>query len=75
MKEFKMKNLHKTHMLCTNKFVITDTRNLISPAGFHPDERVFGQTDIAIHCDVVPAKLPASNRGLYLHDVDAMVNA
>ena len=57
-------------MECPKRFVITNTPNLLSPAGHHPEERIFVKTEVAIHCDEMPAKLPKCNGNLYAHDVD-----
>ena len=40
-------------MQATKRYVITDTDELVSPAGFHPDEKVFVQTRVAIHTDTL----------------------
>lgn len=49
-------------------FVVTDTETLTSPAGFHPDERVFIQTRVAIHTNDLN-KVPSSNVKLFAHKV------
>jgi hypothetical protein len=36
-------------MRVETKYVITNEPNLVSPSGFHPDEKVYVQTQIAIH--------------------------
>lgn len=59
-------------MLCEKAFVITDTNRLMSPSGFHPSERVYIQTRIAIHCDKIPRKLPATNCELFGHNLDSI---
>lgn len=56
-------------MHCEKKYVVTDTKQLVSPSGFHPDTKVFRQTTIAIHTDSLD-NLPASNRRLYAHKVN-----
>lgn len=55
-------------MHCPNRFVVTDTEQLFSPAGCAFDSRVFQQTAIAIHTDSLE-NLPSSNRKLYAHDI------
>ena len=54
-------------MHCTKRYVVTD-EELVSPAGFHPDERVFVQTKVAHHVDDLD-ELPATNEQLYVHDM------
>lgn len=49
-------------------YVVTNTKSLLSPAGFHPDDRVFVQTKIAIHTNRKTGH-PSSNVPLYLHKV------
>lgn len=56
-------------MHCEKRYVVTDTERLTSPAGFHPDEKVFVQTTIAIHTDNLK-RVPASNATLYAHKVN-----
>jgi len=52
-------------------FAITSERSLVSPAGFHPDTRVFVQPKICIHTNLDPRKpanrhlIPSSNVTLY----------
>lgn len=55
-------------MHCPNKYVVTNTKQLESPAGFHPDENVFVQTKIAIHTDSLKG-IPSSNVTLYVHEM------
>ena len=57
-------DLMKVH----TRYVVTDTTALLSPAGFHPDERIFMQTTIAIHTDNLD-KLPRANVQLYAHEM------
>lgn len=52
----------------THKYIVTDTDALISPAGFHPDDKVFVQTAIAIHTDSLD-NLPYSNVALFAHTI------
>jgi len=66
--------LNSDLMACPKRYVITDTKALNSPAGFHPSERIYTQTTIAIHTDSLDIKLPSCNRGLYAHDIDAVAN-
>ncbi len=60
-------------MLCDKKYVITETERLINPAGHHPDDRVFKQTKIAIHCDEIPKALPKCNLPLYAHEIEKII--
>ena len=53
-------------MKISTRYVVTNTDSLISPAGFHPDEKVYLQTAIAIHTDSLK-RIPSSNRTLYAH--------
>ncbi len=45
----------------TTRYVVTNER-LASPAGFHPDERVFKAPGWALYVDEIPTTLP-SNKG------------
>lgn len=60
-------------MMCSKKYVITETESLISPAGYHPEYRIFVQTKIAIHCDVIPKNLPKCNLPLYAHEIEKII--
>jgi hypothetical protein len=43
-------------MYCPKKYVVVpEEEALISPAGFHPDDRVFFQTRMALHLDRIDA--------------------
>lgn len=55
-------------MTVTTKYVVTDTKNLVSPAGYHPDTQVYKQTKIAIHTDSLN-NLPKSNVPLWAHEM------
>lgn len=55
-------------MRIETRYVVTNTKELESPAGFHPDTRVFVQTQIAIHTDSLD-RLPNSNETLYAHEM------
>ena len=57
-------------MTVKTRYVITDTKQLISPSGYDHTQPVYQQPKIAIHCNEVPDKndLP-TNVKLYLHDV------
>lgn len=59
-------------MQCNNRYVVTDEKQLQSPSGFHPSDRVFKQTAIAIHTDSLD-NLPESNVKLYAHDLEKMM--
>ena len=56
----------------STRYLVSDTKALVSPAGFSVEDRVFIQPAIAIHADHLGG-LPRSNVKLYGHDVDAMV--
>lgn len=58
-------------MKCDHKYVVTNTKSLVSPAGFHPESLVFMQTEIAIHTDTLD-NIPASNVDLYGHKLAAI---
>ena len=64
---------NSAHMTVNTKYVITNTDHLISPKGHSLLERTFIQTDIAIHCDEIPKKLPKTRGGLYAHNIDDMM--
>ena len=53
-------------MTVETKYVVTDEKQLTSPAGFHPDDKVFVQTKIAIHTNTLK-NIPASNVELFVH--------
>jgi len=55
-------------MKIETKYVVTNTTGLTSPAGFHPDEFVFIQTEIAIHTNSLK-NIPSSNVQLYAHEM------
>lgn len=61
-------------MQAFTKFIVTDTPTLTSPAGYHPDEKVFVQTKIAVHYN---DRLPyiAHDGDLYAHEVNGFVQA
>tara|TARA_R110000765_G_scaffold95854_1_gene180468 strand:- start:1093 stop:1494 length:402 start_codon:yes stop_codon:yes gene_type:complete len=63
------KTLKSDLMIVETKFVVTNTKSLTSPAGFHPDEKVFVQTEIAIHTDTLKG-LPSSNVELFAHKIN-----
>jgi len=54
-------------MKVDTKYVITDTKALISPAGYGASDRVFVQTNVAIHTDDINADVPSCNVPLYRH--------
>ena len=56
-------------MHVATRYVITDTRALTSPAGFHPDTNIYNQTMIAIHTDDPKQKTPRTSAPLYLHTI------
>ncbi len=55
-------------MHCPKRYVVTDSE-LVSPAGFHPDERVFIQTKVAYHVDDL-SELPDDHANLLAHDLE-----
>jgi len=59
-------------MKAFTKFIMSDQPTLISPAGYHPDEKVFVQTKIAVHFnDRTP--YVAHDGPLYIHEVNGFV--
>lgn len=60
--------LQKDLMYCSRSYVVTDAPRLLSPAGFHPDDRVFVVPSIAIHTDH-PEEVGDIGRPLYAHKV------
>lgn len=71
LREF-AKTLETRLMYCPMRYVVTDAERLLSPAGIHPDERIFVQTTIAIHTDTLDRdKIPASNVPLHAFDLGA----
>lgn len=60
-------------MTVNTRYVITDTKHLINPAGYDHTQAVYVQTVIAIHCNEIPDKneLP-KNVQLYLHDIEKL---
>lgn len=62
--------LKKDLMFCPCKYVITDSKDgLESPAGFHPDDKVYVQTGLAIHVNDL-SQVPESNVELFSHKLD-----
>lgn len=57
-------------MTVDTRYVITNTKQLVSPKGFDHTQPVYMQTTIAIHCNNIPGHkdLP-KNVTLYLHDI------
>ena len=66
--------LKRPLMKAFTKFIVTDTPTLTSPAGYHPDEKVFFQTKFAVHYN---DRLPyvAHEGELYIHQVNGFVQA
>jgi hypothetical protein len=62
-------NLNLMH--CPKKFVVTDG-GLTSPSGFNISEKIFVQTEIAIHMDDQPTSknTPHSNVDLYVSNIN-----
>jgi hypothetical protein len=58
-------------MVVSTRYVVINNKDLISPAGFHPDEKVYIQSTIAIHTDSLE-NLPSSNEKLYAFEVNAL---
>lgn len=52
-------------ILVDTDFLITNVRNLVSPSGFHPEERVFIKGETNIRCNVLPKNVV----GLWAHDM------
>jgi hypothetical protein len=59
-------------MQAFTKFILTNTPKLVSPAGYHPDEKVFVQTEVAVHYN---DRLPyvGYDGDLYVHQVDGFI--
>lgn len=62
------KTLRTPLMQATKRYVITDTDELVSPAGFHPDDKVFVATDVAIHTNTL-AGVPVGPE-MIVHEVN-----
>ena len=62
-----LKNFKET--MAADLMVVSTRYDLISPAGFHPDEKVYIQSTIAIHTDSLE-NLPSSNEKLYAFEVN-----
>ena len=56
-------------MVVHTRYVIINNKELISPAGFDPDEKVYIQSTIAIHTDSLK-HMPRSNEKLYAFEVN-----
>ena len=57
-------------MHVATKYVVTDSDSLLSPAGYHPNTRIFVQTKIAIHtANPSDSRIPASHVPLSLHEI------
>lgn len=62
--------MNQSLMIAFTKYIVTDEDRLVSPAGYHPDEKVFVQTKLAIHVND-PRDIPAHiDRTVYIHQVD-----
>ena len=56
-------------MHVSTRYVVTNSNDLTSPAGYHPDEKVFLQTGIAIHTDSLD-NLPNCDQKLYSFEIN-----
>ena len=56
-------------MVVHTRYVVINNKELISPAGFDPDEKVYIQSTIAIHTDSLE-HMPSSNEKLYAFEVN-----
>ena len=56
-------------MVVHTRYVVINNKELISPAGFDPDEKVYIQSTIAIHTDSLE-HMPSSNKKLYAFEVN-----
>jgi len=59
-------------MHITSNWLITETAKLVSPAGFHPSDRVFIATDVQTNCETSREAMRYAADGsvpLYLHDM------
>ena len=63
------KTLASDLMKVTTRYLVTDAKELVNPAGFAPDEKVYLQTRIAIHTDSLK-DLPKSNRQLRAFEIN-----
>ena len=63
------KTLASNLMKVTTRYLVTDAKELINPAGFSPDDKVYLQTRIAIHTDSLK-DLPSSNRQLRAFEIN-----
>ena len=61
-------------MKAFTKFIMSDQPTLISPAGYHPDEKVYVQTKIAVHFNDRKPYV-AHDGPLYIHEVNGFVQA
>ena len=62
------KTLASDLMKVTTRYLVTDAKELVNPAGFAPDDKVYLQTRIAIHTDSLK-DLPKCNRQLRVFEV------
>ena len=65
-----MTSLDLTLMHCPKKYVVV-SGNLQSPSGFNASDRVFVQTDVAIHTDTKP-KSSSCSTDLYVVDLETL---
>ena len=63
------KTLASDLMKVTTRYLVTDAKELVNPAGFTPDDKVYLQTRIAIHTDSLK-DLPSSNRQLRAFEIN-----
>lgn len=63
------KTLDTDLMQVRTRYVLTNTERLESPAGFHPDTKVFVKTDVAYCVNRIERKHMAT-RGLYAHEIN-----
>ena len=56
-------------MHVSTRYVVVNSNDLTSPAGYHPDEKVFLQTGIAIHTDSLD-NLPNCDQKLYSFEIN-----
>jgi len=56
-------------MHVSTRYVVTNSNDLTSPAGYHPDEKIFLQTGIAIHTDSLD-NLPNCDQKLYSFEIN-----
>jgi hypothetical protein len=62
---------------CPKRWLVTDKKGLVSPAGFGFEERVFLAGKINIHMDEKPTSdnVPDCNLKLYVYDIEKIIKS